>query len=623
MNRYSSTSHTLTSTLTTPDSTTSPKPGLRHTIRLFILRLLLRTLSLFSPRLRKLLNRLGITGSTEDDPAGPSPGLPVDNPTESYWQLPRSVLARWGSGQGEEEKEGEEGFLVKETDIVVIGSGITGVSVVRTLLDHSKKGGEGGEEFDIVMIEAREVCSGATGRNGGHITPVLYDHYEGLKATYGSSMAQKMIRFRLAHLPTLMDVAREEGLLGDEASQCREVEECDVFWDENTWKESKRRLGVYKDDMPLEGGRYKVVEKGDVDIEDLGLCEKTKGVLRTQGGAVHPYRFVTGILERLLREYEKRFRLYTCTPCTEVKVSEVDGIEVYEVVTPRGTIRTKHVVHATNGWLGHLVPGMRGKIIPARGVMTAQSVERTKWAGKRSFVFFPENGTHTYDYLTQMPIGSGRTGKYPRPEGEMMLGGAFAKGDIVEEMGNSDDSGWDKGSAKHLGTALSGYFEMKSKVKSVIMFPFILLLLSFFVATSAARSHSLSRLPHHHDLSQRITQRSILENPGNSTRVRRTRRSCKPRHTSSATSTHVSTTSTHTPTTTPHSAPTTDNSSSDVNLPGVAFKPANWPSKTQVGASPTATQASPSDPYLELLSEAYNNKDNDLFTSVHNGQMTY
>lgn len=62
--------------------------------------------------------------------------------------------------------------LAQYADIVVIGSGITGTCFARTILDwdaHEQKaeGSFSGEEhksLQLVMLEARELCSGATGR---------------------------------------------------------------------------------------------------------------------------------------------------------------------------------------------------------------------------------------------------------------------------------------------------------------------------------------------------------------------------------------------------------------------------------------------------------------------------
>jgi len=40
-------------------------------------------------------------------------------------------------------------------------------------------------------------------RNGGHISPPLYHDYLSLKRDHGQAVAQKMIKFRLAHLQEL------------------------------------------------------------------------------------------------------------------------------------------------------------------------------------------------------------------------------------------------------------------------------------------------------------------------------------------------------------------------------------------------------------------------------------
>lgn len=51
--------------------------------------------------------------------------------------------------------------LSRETDIVIIGSGITGCSVARALLEEEPLG-----PVHVTILEARTLTSGATGRNG-------------------------------------------------------------------------------------------------------------------------------------------------------------------------------------------------------------------------------------------------------------------------------------------------------------------------------------------------------------------------------------------------------------------------------------------------------------------------
>lgn len=75
--------------------------------------------------------------------------LPRADPTESYWQDPPDEIADLRSTES----------LPEEADIVIVGSGITGSAVAWNLL-------QGDSKRSIVMLEARQACSGATGRNG-------------------------------------------------------------------------------------------------------------------------------------------------------------------------------------------------------------------------------------------------------------------------------------------------------------------------------------------------------------------------------------------------------------------------------------------------------------------------
>ena len=52
--------------------------------------------------------------------------------------------------------------LPAEADIVIVGSGITGASVARFLVEDDVRGGEGKRK--VVMLDAREACWCATGR---------------------------------------------------------------------------------------------------------------------------------------------------------------------------------------------------------------------------------------------------------------------------------------------------------------------------------------------------------------------------------------------------------------------------------------------------------------------------
>jgi monoamine oxidase len=76
--------------------------------------------------------------------------LPVQNRTHPFWlSEPDPVLA---THQSSEE-------LPETADVVIVGSGLSGAMTGYYLL-------KGDPSLKVVMLEAAEVCSGATARNG-------------------------------------------------------------------------------------------------------------------------------------------------------------------------------------------------------------------------------------------------------------------------------------------------------------------------------------------------------------------------------------------------------------------------------------------------------------------------
>lgn len=192
------------------------------------------------------------------------PGLPVTNPTRSFWMFPPSPIASHCSD------------LPPHADIVVIGSGITGTSVARTLLDRAHAHGK---LPVLLMLEARDACSGATGRyvcthlpfhsgwsfeqhhlhrNGGHISPNIYQDFGILRHDHGDAAASKITQFRLAHLHEMRRVAEEEGIL--EQSQWRQVDSVEAYFNRELFARAKTELQVYQQVLASEASHYRVYE---------------------------------------------------------------------------------------------------------------------------------------------------------------------------------------------------------------------------------------------------------------------------------------------------------------------------------------------------------------------------
>lgn len=162
------------------------------------------------------------------------PGLPAENSTSSYWMdnppFPKIVDIQAG--------------IPKEADIVIIGSGITGAGAAKALLELSNNTASG-KPPTIVVLEARKLCSGATGRNGGHIKQAPHMAYGHFTQLFGDDGGRKMLNFELQHLQMLREVGKQVP-----QGEVREVETVDYFLDEVTLQNAKAGVDNLKTGYP-------------------------------------------------------------------------------------------------------------------------------------------------------------------------------------------------------------------------------------------------------------------------------------------------------------------------------------------------------------------------------------
>ncbi|KAF3923213.1 hypothetical protein ABW20_dc0110164 [Dactylellina cionopaga] len=366
-------------------------------------------------------------------------GLPLPNPTTSFWLLPESPLL----------KRIQSPTLPRSADIVIIGSGITSTALLRELYRLNPT-------LNITLLEARGICTGATGRNGGHIKEGPYEEYPRLKRAFGNDAAARILRFRLRHLEELKAVAREEGTECMARSEIREVIGTDIFFNDEVKEHALGMFEEWKKDLPVMAREWGVL---DTESARAKLHIPTAvGAIHGPAGAVWPYRLCTSILERLIKQHDT-LNIESYTPVENIGYDASTAI--YTITTPRGTITSPTVIHTTNGWASHLLPGLRTKVFPFQGQMSAQEApEGVPGMGdKYSWSFIHKQG---FDYLTQRPTTSvtNPDGTATLSAGEMMFGGAWAQtgNNGLDVIGIADDSGLNYLAASHLSGLLPFIF---------------------------------------------------------------------------------------------------------------------------------------------------------------------
>ncbi|KAJ6442432.1 FAD dependent oxidoreductase [Purpureocillium lavendulum] len=365
------------------------------------------------------------------------PGLPVPSPTAPYWLAdpPHPALADMQSET-----------LPREADVVIIGSGITAAAAAKSILEVSGSSStSAAPPVRVVVLEARQLCSGATGRNGGHIKTAPYEEFARLRGKLGPERACDVARFQMRHLPALLEVGKDHPL-----AEVREVETVDMFLRDEDFDKAKRDVDAMREWMPEVDIR---VLEGQEARSHIGVNDMVVGALSYKAGALWPFRLVTGVWNTLLASYP-HLSVDTHTPVQAVSKSASDPSRPYEVHTARGVVTAGHVLYATNGFTPHLVPSLRGRLTGVLGHMTAQRPGSSfpRCHGNRSWSIISSPG---FDYITQRP-------DMPTGEpGDVMAGGGLfnSREQGLDQLGVWDDSRVDAFPVMHVRGSMATVFE--------------------------------------------------------------------------------------------------------------------------------------------------------------------
>ncbi|KAF5548752.1 FAD dependent oxidoreductase superfamily [Fusarium napiforme] len=285
-------------------------------------------------------------------------GLPSSNPTTPTWQTPTHPTVANAQSQD----------FPSETDIIIIGSGITGIGAAHSLLNHPK-----GTGLKVTMLEARTAVSGATGRNGGHLVSDSDSLFPALAETIGVERAIETVRFSDANIRRLKELIAQLDPEDQEAVEFREVTSATSFTDQSSFQGAIEEVKQLLEAVPDSDIKFKVYNREEA-ATIFNLTNTVGAVAQTGVAALWPYRLLTAVLASLTKECSDRFSLETNTPVLSVQVQHDALGYPYLVRTSRGSIRAKHVIHCTNGYSSHLIPGLVGNLYPLRGTMSTQKL---------------------------------------------------------------------------------------------------------------------------------------------------------------------------------------------------------------------------------------------------------
>ncbi|KAJ5815342.1 FAD dependent oxidoreductase [Penicillium riverlandense] len=344
-----------------------------------------------------------------------NPGIPVDGPTVSAWQEPSHPLANVQSKT-----------LPECVDYAIIGSGITGCSVAKTILES-----EASRDKKVAVFEARSLATGATSRNGGYLMSHAPTNFKRFADTFGAQAAKEIALFCNRNLKQVYDLTVAEGL--EKESHLRGVTVVTTFEEKELFDEACEAIRMYEEAIPEKRGQHKIVDK-ETAKKEFNL-KKTFGAITLESHMFWPYRLVTNLWQRLLERYAGRFSVETQTPVTSVTLSK-DAKDQYPYVlaTPRGTVRAAKVFHCVSGFTGYLLPKLRGPLFPCRLTMSTQ--KPGPQYGNRPYAWlFHVN--QSYDPTTTVTAQGLFWMQQNAQSGDLFVGGDIQR---LDDFLSSDDS---------------------------------------------------------------------------------------------------------------------------------------------------------------------------------------
>nr|GAT43260.1 predicted protein [Mycena chlorophos] len=316
-----------------------------------------------------------------------NPGFPRPNPSISFWLQGTRSSALIGHRTTASLPEDVQ-------DVVVIGGGFSGVATAYFLLKGKNPPAR------VTLLEAREVCDGATGRNGGHCRPVPFQSYARYKKSFGKEQALK-----IETLSLLTEIVHNEEI------------DCD-FAPTSTYDilESSADAAIYASrlsEFAADGGKVDgIVEAFTTPAaarSETGT-ERAFAAYKWQCCSLWPYKLVAALAQVALSE---GLNLQTNTAVRSVVCDEAlrEGERLWVLHTDRGLVKTRKVVYATNAHTATLLPELGGPIYPFKGhAVATKPFSGTMNRVQSSYNFTGDGG----NYFFQRPkdgifvVGGGR-----------------------------------------------------------------------------------------------------------------------------------------------------------------------------------------------------------------------
>ena len=307
-----------------------------------------------------------------------------------------------------------------ETETVIVGAGIAGITTAYYLLKDTNK--------KVIVLEANKLAHGATGHNAGQIASYFEHSFSSIAKKYGLKEAAKAQRFVLSAWDLLDHIIFEVDLKHKPLSfagfaGCTTIEQL-LSHLENSYKRHKQNVVM---DFAYVKNDPKILSKIPNKYSHLYLVEDSSRIqkkletnskefiaaLSVRKGCMNSAKFCEEVVEYLYETYPQRFMLYEENPVSEIILSK--PLSTVKMKKNNSIVKAKDIILCSNGFRGFTIKDSREKEIKETpfksveglvGYMAGYEYESNK--RPTAISYFPKDfdKTDAYYYLTRRPINS-------------------------------------------------------------------------------------------------------------------------------------------------------------------------------------------------------------------------
>lgn len=234
-----------------------------------------------------------------------------------------------------------------ETDVTIVGAGYCGLCCAVELAENG---------VGVVVLEAGALGQGASTRNGGMVTGGQKLVVSGATARIGAEQRARLLDDARDSLAMLEARVAKYQLDADYQRSGRVILA--------HVPSHYRRLERWAELLSREAGSETSLVPRQRLAEEIGGSRYHGGLVIADYGGLHPAKY-----HRSLRELARKHGagLHPHAAVTAIERASAG----FRVITERGTVHSRDVFVATNGYTGPLIPHLRARVLPVASYIVA------------------------------------------------------------------------------------------------------------------------------------------------------------------------------------------------------------------------------------------------------------